>query len=130
MKNTAMLQRFAVVGVWVSRIVAALLAGLLLFFVLGEGVPPLEIMTVCLALWLSGAVLVWRFPGLGGSVMLGGIGSFYLLNLVKAGGLPGGPVFPVMWLPPVLALAARGISIMLKAKLMDGGTGDGCIANG
>jgi hypothetical protein len=55
---------------------------------------------------LVGFVLVWWRDLAGGVISLFGIGAFYLLNYLEAERFPGGWVFPLCFLPGVLAVAA------------------------
>ncbi|MBW7864051.1 MAG: hypothetical protein H3C30_06520 [Candidatus Hydrogenedentes bacterium] len=75
---------------------------------IGEGSrPPLlnftleGLMTWCLLSWLMGLLLAPKRQGLGALMGLCGIGGFYLGNLMGQGAFPGGPVFPLMWIPPL-----------------------------
>lgn len=95
---------------WTARIVGLLVVGLLMLFAVGEGFNPAMFtgfelgMLAALLMALAGMVLLWWREGIGGALTLGGMIAFFGLNLAATGKFPGGPVFPVCFLPGVLAV--------------------------
>jgi hypothetical protein len=55
---------------------------------------------------LGGFVALWRWKLPGGLVSLAGIVAFYALNYAASGRFPGGWVFPLFFLPGLLAIAS------------------------
>ena len=87
-----------------GQILAGLLAGLCVLFVIGEGRHRPTPLDAALGLALVG-LLVGMFKPLPGGIMaLLGIGAFYGLNYVASGKWPGGWVFPLFWLAGVLLI--------------------------
>jgi len=105
-------QPLACVTRWTARILGTLLFGLLLLFLIGEGMPPIDFSAtgamsiVLLTAWLGLAVL-WRWEGIGGLMVVGGMVAFYALNFAGSGRFPSGWVFPLLSLPGILALFCR-----------------------
>jgi hypothetical protein len=98
---------------WGARIVGALLVGLILLFLVGEGVPRLSSLSLNLVLMflaellcLTGFVVLWRWELPGGVLALLGITAFYGLNYAASGRFPGGWVFPLFFVPGILAFTA------------------------
>jgi hypothetical protein len=98
---------------WGARIVGALLVGLMLLFLVGEGVPRLSSLGLNLGpmflaelLCLTGFVVLWRWELPGGVLALLGITAFYGLNYAASGRFPGGWVFPLFFVPGILAFTA------------------------
>jgi len=90
-----------------------LIFALILTFMIGEGLPPFgttvsEILQRLgfFAAWL-GMLVLWRREGIGGGMVLCGLGTFYAVEWIGSGRFPGGWVFPLMYLPGVLALICR-----------------------
>jgi len=52
-------------------------------------------------------LVLWRREGIGGGMVLCGLGTFYAVEWIGSGRFPGGWVFPLMYLPGVLALICR-----------------------
>lgn len=96
---------------WVSRLLGLFLIGLILVFAAGLRFNPLAlqpteiVMTVALLASLAGMVVLWWREGLGGAVSLAGIALFYAINFAASGRFPGDWVFPLFFLPGILALA-------------------------
>jgi len=108
-----MTAKLVIVARWTARLLGAGLLGLLLMFLIGEGPPnparlsPAEnAMMVSLLVALAGFVLLWfrEFPG--GLASLGGIGAFYAIHFCSSFRFPGGWVFPLFFLPGLLALVS------------------------
>ena len=98
---------------WGARILGALLVGLVLLFLIGEGLPPLSslglpvsLMFLAKLLCLTGFVMLWRWELPGGLLALLGITAFYGLNYAASGRFPGGWVFPLFFVPGILAVTA------------------------
>ena len=95
---------------WISRSLGVLLVGLFLLFLGGQGFNPLRLNGTEIALFsgvlvaLSGMLLVWRQELLGGVLVIAGMTAFYVTNFVASGQWPGGWVFPLCFLPGILAL--------------------------
>lgn len=89
----------------VARGIGAALLLLFAVFVIGEGLPPLTIQSAALGMALLGLVAAWFSDLAGGLLILGGMAAFYALNFSATGRLPGGWVFPLMFVPGVLLLA-------------------------
>lgn len=88
-----------------------LIGALFLVFMVGEGGhPPLlalrieALLTWCLVIYLLGILFSLKWLGSGALMGIAGIAGFYLFNFLAVGRLPSGPVFPVMWFPPILLL--------------------------
>ena len=91
---------------WTARALGVGLFLLFAAFVVGEGFPPLNWLTVALLVAMSGFVLAWFHDLLAGMVILVGIGAFYLINFSQYGRFPGGPVFPLLFVPGILLIAS------------------------
>jgi len=95
---------------WIARIMGLLIVGLFLLFMMGEGLNPLRLngielpMSGALFLALAGMLLLWWWELLGGVMAVAGMIAFYSINFVASGRLPGGPVFPLCFVPGVLGL--------------------------
>lgn len=97
---------------WAARVWAVASIGLILAFIVGEGLHPSQIkprewvgllffpVGVC-----AGMVLAWWREGLGGSITVGSLLVFYLVHRVTAG------TFPKGW--AWLAFAAPGFLFLL-----------------
>ena len=96
---------------WMARIGGLLIVGLILFFLIGEGFDPTKLngmelaMSAALATALLGMVALWRWECVGGAFAVGGMLAFYFINLAASGRFPGGFVFPLFFVPGILALA-------------------------
>jgi hypothetical protein len=95
---------------WIGRILGVLLVGLFLLFMIGQGFNPLRLngteipLASALFIALAGMLLVWRQELLGGTMVLAGMLAFYSINFAASGRLPGGSVFPLCFVPGILAL--------------------------
>jgi hypothetical protein len=100
---------------WTARTIGALLVGLVVLFVVGEGVRLHDFdaitgsMMVVFLVALTGMLAIWRWELIGGVMVLIGMGGFYAINYMSSGDLPGGWVLPVCFLPGVLALASWAV---------------------
>jgi len=106
---------------WGARILGALLVGLSLLFWIGEGLPPLSslglhvsLMFLAELLCLTGFVVLWLWELPGGLVALLGITAFYGLNYAASGRFPGGWVFPLFFVPGILAVVAGLLARLAK----------------
>lgn len=90
---------------WVARVTGSLLVALFLLFALGEGFHPFHLTAgeaiLSVALWtaLAGLIVAWRREGLGAALAIGGAAAFYLIHFARVGRMPGGWVFPLLWVP-------------------------------
>lgn len=91
---------------WAGCIAGTGLVLLFAGFIVGEGPPPLNVGWIALSIMLVGFLLGWWNDLAGGLVSLLGISTFYLWNFAQAGGFPGGPVFPLCFIPGVLYLVS------------------------
>ncbi len=100
---------------WTSRILAALLAALILLIFIGEavagGLGPLSVLTLREKLMMAafstaflGLILGWSREKLGGWLVVGGIAAFYLLDLAFSGTFPRGATFLLIVFPGLLYL--------------------------
>lgn len=95
---------------WFTRILGLLIVGLVLMFAIGEGFNPMKLngteraMSVAFFTALAGMVVLWRSNGIGGTLVLGGMLTFYGINFAVSGRFPSGWVFPLCFLPGILAL--------------------------
>jgi hypothetical protein len=95
---------------WAARLLALLLAGGVLLLAVGEGFNPAKLTPSALALsvpffiaWV-GLWLGWRWPGLGGILVVAGVLGFYLVHWVERGRFPNGSAFLLMAIPGGLFL--------------------------
>lgn len=94
---------------WSARALGAALVALIVVFVMGEGIahPPtgpwtvwvqlIAMLITCIAL-----LAAWRWEIPGGAAAVGAMLLFYGVELAGSGRLPGGWVFPTMFLPGLL----------------------------
>jgi len=100
---------------WIARVAAGLASAMILLFLVGntlsEGLAPLlhmslresALMAAFGVVWL-GLMLGWRWEILGGSLTIGGMVAFYLLDCAFSGTLPRGPYFLMLASPGLLFL--------------------------
>ncbi len=96
---------------WTARIIGLLIIGFVFVLAIGEGreldVTALNGTEVAMFLaWLIaliGMAVLWKWEGVGGLLTLSGMAVFYGLNFAASGRFPGGPVFPLCFVPGVLA---------------------------
>jgi hypothetical protein len=95
---------------WISRILGLLLVVLCLVLMIGQQFNPLGLkgheiaQAASLLVALVGMILLWRRQLLGGALVVAGMGLFYAINFAASGRLPTGYVFPLCFLPGILAL--------------------------
>lgn len=95
---------------WTARVLGTLIVGLMVLLAVGQGVDPTKFngielgMLISLLAALVGMVALWWREGIGGAISLAGMIALYGLNFAASGKTPGGPVFPVCFLPGVLSL--------------------------
>ena len=95
---------------WIGRILGVLLVGLFLIFMIGQGFNPLRLngteiaLASALFVALAGMLLIWRQELIGGTMVLAGMLAFYSINFGASGRLPGGSVFPLCFVPGIVAL--------------------------
>ena len=103
-----------IVARWIARIVGLFIVGLVLLLAIGEGFNPMKLtgtelaMSSCLFVALIGMAVLWKWEGIGGALVVGGMMAFYGLNFAASGRFPGGWVFPLCFLPGILALVCWG----------------------
>jgi hypothetical protein len=112
---------------WSARVSALALLGLVALLCFGEGMPNLlraslaeNLQFLAFAVVLAGLVRGWRWEGLGGALVVGGLGGFSALNYLAVGRLPSG-AFPLFFVPGLLYLASNGqglaTGIVLRTEL-------------
>jgi len=94
---------------WAARVLGVALFLLFAAFEFGEGFPPVSAQSAALGLVLAGILLALWFEGVGGIVILLGAAWFYWLNYAASGRLPGGWVFPLLWVAGVLFLVSAAL---------------------
>jgi hypothetical protein len=93
---------------WIAT--GSIAVGLFLLFLIGEGFNPWTLTGAEIAqhavLWIAlmGMLMLWRWEASGGALVIAGMIAFYLIHFATSGRLPGGPVFPLCFVPGVLAL--------------------------
>jgi hypothetical protein len=95
---------------WSARLTGLLLVGLVLVFVVGEGVPnpvrqppSVQIEFLGMALMLVGFLLGWRWEGLGGILAICGFAAFFAAEMI-VNGKPPGKAIPLFVVPGILFL--------------------------
>ncbi|PWU09424.1 MAG: hypothetical protein C5B50_27515 [Verrucomicrobia bacterium] len=99
---------------WLARILALLMAGMILLFYVGEGFNPFHlttrelILSVPLFITWIGLWLCLKWDGLGASLVMTGMAAFYLVHFAQTGfgKFPRGWAFPLIALPGLLSLAS------------------------
>jgi len=109
--STANLPRTAVasrIAHWLGCLLGTALVVLFAVFAFGgrEEPPPVSPATVALGVMLFGYLLAWWSDWLGALMSLAGFVAFYAWMFFSSGTLPGGPVFPLCFVPGVLCLLA------------------------
>jgi hypothetical protein len=100
---------------WIARILAALMAAMILFIFIGDaaadGIGPISHLTFREMLMMAaflivfvGLVLAWKWERLGGWMIVGGMLAFYLLDFAFSGTFPRGATFLIIALPGILFL--------------------------
>jgi len=95
---------------WMARVLGLLLVGVFVIFLIGNGFNPVHLkgaeiaQSVVLLVALGGMLVLWRWELLGGAMVLAGMAAFYLINFAVAGRFPGHVVFPLCFVPGLLAL--------------------------
>jgi hypothetical protein len=100
---------------WAARAGAVASIGLLLGFVVGEGLYPSKANEWLGLLFFpvgicAGMVLAWWREGLGGSITVGSLLIFYVIHYVTAGVLPEGWAWPLFAAPGFLFLLCWQLS--------------------
>lgn len=110
---------------WIARILGLLIVGLVVIIMIGEGINPTKlsggemVMSAAFLTALTGMVVLWRWEGIGGALVIGGMLAFYALNFAASGRLPGGWVFPLCYLPGIFALLSnRRLQFSLRTLLV------------
>lgn len=98
---------------WSARLLTVGLNVLLVFFLIGEGFPSLwgaslqvVVLSMLLLLCWAGLLIALWCEALGGWLALAGSAGFYLADFAASGfrRFPGGPVFPLLLITPLLYL--------------------------
>jgi hypothetical protein len=96
---------------WAARVLSVFSVGIILLFIIGEGFSPLKIKPtewlgfIFFPLGISlGMIVAWWKEGLGGSITVGSLCIFYLMNFILSGSLPKGWAFLVFAFPGLLFL--------------------------
>ena len=95
---------------WTARMVTLFLLGLAVLIMIGEQFAPLKLgatelaMSIAFLTALIGMLVLWKWEGLGGGLVLVGMLVFYGINFAASGRFPSGWFFPLYYLPGVLSL--------------------------
>jgi len=95
---------------WIGRILGLLIIAFVLLMAIGQGFDPRGLngtelaMSLALLTSLVGMGLAWRWELVGGLLSLIGMFGFYLINFAAAGRFPGGPIFPLCFVPGAIAI--------------------------
>lgn len=92
---------------WIACVTGTALVLLIAAFVIGDPPPPvllLDPQVWALLVMVAGFLVTWRNDLVGGVMGIAGAAMFYLMNFEKAGNFPGGWVFPLCFIPGVLAV--------------------------
>ena len=109
---------------WSARISGLLLVGLVLVFMVGEGVPNVfgnrcRSRSNFLGIFLMlGFLLGWRWEALGGGLAVGGFAMFFVTELIVHRRPPGGAL-PLFAVPGVLLLLSYAAGKVWKKSSMD-----------
>ncbi len=109
-------QTFIRITEWAARVLGLMLAGFVLLFLVGNGFDPHLLtsstgpMFVALVTTVIGMIVLLRSRLVGGLMVVGGMAAFYLVEFAISGSLPGGWVFPLCFVPGVLALVSWTLS--------------------
>lgn len=101
---------------WIARIIGLALAVLVLLFAIGEGFDPRQLtlttgfMSVAFFVAIVGMLVLWRWELIGGLMVVIGMAVFYTINFTASGRLPGGWVFPLCFLPGILAMVCWSLT--------------------
>lgn len=107
-----MTTRTAIVALrWVARIWSIASVGLLCMFLVGEGLPPLTVMSMLFPFGVMlGLILAWWFERVGGLIAAASILLFYALHYFNHGGFPGGYAFMLVSAPSVIFICCGLLS--------------------
>lgn len=95
---------------WFARVIGLMITAFILALAVGQRLNLANLnageMTMAAALFVAlvGMIVLWKWEGLGGVLVVGGLLVFYVTNYAVSGKLPGGWVFPLCFLPGVLSL--------------------------
>ena len=90
---------------WAGRILSILSIGFLLSFIIGEGLPPITLQSICFPFGvIIGLLIAWKKEGLGGIIALAGLVGFYAVNYISVQSFPKGVWFFLFALPGVFFL--------------------------
>lgn len=101
---------------WAARLLGLMLAILVLLFIVGEGFDPrlltssTGLMFVAFFTSVIGMLVLWRSRLFGGLIVTGGMAAFFATNFAISGQFPGGWVFPLCFVPGVLALTSWAVT--------------------
>lgn len=107
--TTAILQRAVTasrIAHWLGCLLGTSIVLMFVVFAFGghEEPPPLSGPMVALGMMLIGYLLAWWSDWLGSFVSLAGFAAFYATCYALSGKVPGGPVFPLCFIPGALCL--------------------------
>jgi hypothetical protein len=87
---------------WIARSLSLIVIGFLLFFLFGEGLPPITVLHICFPFSVMlGLILAWFFEGIGATITIVSIAAFYSIHYFYDGKLPSGPFFLISGVPSV-----------------------------
>ena len=124
---------------WLARITGLLIVGFISLFMIGEGMNVLEMLPIermiagSLLFAMLGMIVLWKWEGIGGLMVLLGMASFYLLGFLLFASFPGGWVLPLCFLPGVFAILSWAFTIedpyepqtlVRQKSLVDGGSSE------
>jgi len=105
-------QQVATVFRWLGRIASLVILFFLGLFLVGEGLPPITLQSLCFPFTLMvGLILAWKWEALGGALALLSVAVFYALEYAGEGTFPQGPFFLIAaspGLPFVISGLFRG----------------------
>ena len=115
---------------WTARILGTMLAGLAALFAVGEGVrlqdldPVAGSMMVAFVVAIFGMLVLWHREFAGGTMVLVGMGAFYVIEYASSGEWPGGWVLPLCFLPGILAWTSWSLEKRKPGKKTEAATAD------
>jgi hypothetical protein len=94
---------------WAGRLLGLAVIALFVVFFIGEGGPDWKKLSsgelagfACLFAAMLSYLAGWKWPRVGAIVALVAMAGFYTANYLQWGQLPGGWVFPLMYVPSIL----------------------------
>ena len=109
------MKKAAVIIYWAGVVLSLLSVGILMLFIIGEGLPPLNLQSAMFPFGVMlGLLIAIKYRLTGSLTALTCLSLFYLLEYKQAGCLPGGPWFFYFTSPSLLFI----ISKILNPKRM------------